>query len=258
MVNSFIMKAGRDRVGPATIVQMTDHAALTFTLVKLAEMMFSQDWLGSLLNFQVEYIGQTRRPWRRATHRLRRHHVMRKLERFMPLLRPEDELWVAIFAFAPPQAITMAGVGIPVDYKPSTVSFNDPLRTLERRQWRNMIEAALIHQFKPKWNNTFLRRFPHRAHRSYRWFHDNHIQMALISMNESTPIRFGTAARPPRRSHCFSVHFREPLAGIPSWSELRPGDDTDDAWRWQLWLHGRSMKLPEGPPPESLHHLLRL
>jgi hypothetical protein len=82
---------------------------------------------------------------------------------------------------------------------------------LDLRTRVSYTEAALIHYFKPEYNEKFKGKFPHHSHQYYRHLYSMPIEQAAVEIqtNVSLKCRLFSKVVKPKYQHLYSQTFNQ-------------------------------------------------
>lgn len=172
--------------------------------------------LDGLLDLDVKYIGQTEiSP---GTYlRFKKHEKLSEVAHDIVAKRPEKESVVKLLSFGRPEANY---IFLPfmsdeeADFSPT--QHREALADMPEKQWRTVIEGALIHYFQTtEYNTHYVKHFPSRRHR-YPYFYRHKVAALAIELQEEYMVyrTFRKGADPKRVRiirYAFDDKYKAPL-----------------------------------------------
>lgn len=167
-----------------------------------------------LMDYQILYIGQSkgRVTKTNALSRVIKHENLQKIYSEGAIHFPNKEIWIMCCAFNQ-QNITMSGlphktkVSMTKEYKRFQSFVN---LKLSSDQCTNIIEAALIRYFEPKYNEVFKDNFPNEKHKSYSESFKADLNAVVIEVNTEESFRYlYTKTRKRKIDHIVIYHLRK-------------------------------------------------
>ena len=176
------------------------------------------------LNLEVLYIGQSfgRNQKRTALERLKNHSTLQNIYSDASQKSPDQEVWIVLCSFEEQDLwISIDGtrkalIENEADTKRAVDILSQPAPTTEQ-QLINLIEAALIKYFQPKYNKEYKDTFPTPKHSEYSEYYNLDFNEISISIGtENIFCRLWSQSIPPEWTHCcrFPLHPKDGRMGI--------------------------------------------
>lgn len=138
--------------------------------------------INSLLELTVKYIGQTEIS--DDYIRFDGHEKLNSVSNDVIALRPHREVWVKMLAFPSPYFRAMVIPGIESPYRTDWLPGGGLVENVPYKEWKTIVEGALIKYFNPEWNKHYKNSFPSESHTSYRFFYDRDIRSVIVELHE--------------------------------------------------------------------------
>ncbi|PFM23835.1 hypothetical protein COJ41_09375 [Bacillus thuringiensis] len=142
------------------------------------------------LDAEIMYIGQAygKAGERDALDRLKSHSTLQKIQSDVLFEEPMSDIAIILFEFTP--KLLASFDGMTKDYEKSSeedqkhlinIMAQPPLEL--NNQMINITEAALIHYFKPEYNEKFKNNFPKVEHLGYKHYYDMDYNALLVELD---------------------------------------------------------------------------
>ncbi|KAA9023556.1 hypothetical protein [Niallia endozanthoxylica] len=144
------------------------------------------------LDTEIIYIGRSfgKNGERNAFHRLKSHSTLQKIQADVMFNEPGLDLAITLWEFTPRLLSSFDGItkqyqkSMEEDYQHMLKIANDPPLTL-KKDIIAITEAALIHYFKPEYNNDYKYNFPSEEHKDYNYYYEFDYNAVCVELDPS-------------------------------------------------------------------------
>jgi len=137
--------------------------------------------LGELSNLNIKYIGQTELS--KKYIRFKDHKKISKILRDYNINSPHQEIKILLLSFQPPLIQALLHPDIDSQIRNDWMPNGDLFKELPKKDWKTIVEATMIHHYKPKLNVHYKDNFPSDKHIGYAYFYDKRIRSIFVELH---------------------------------------------------------------------------
>ena len=154
-----------------SVIQFLEH---------LNQVLAFNDDLKRILSLNVRYIGQTELNLKYI--RFDGHEKILEVTSEIIDNKPNKEAWIILFNFNIPICNSFIGSGIEGNFRNDWLPDGTLINDLPKKDWKNIVEGALINYYQPKLNRHFKDNFPSNTHISYKYFYNKDIRSIIVEL----------------------------------------------------------------------------
>lgn len=169
--------------------------------------------LNHLLKLDIQYIGQTELD--KKYIRFKGHEKIVRATSEIIAKKPNKESWLYLLSFNKPFFSVLSIPEQPSKERYDWLPGGGLLEEIPRKQWKTLVEATLIHYFKPELNVHFKDNFPSDRHDSYKYFYEKEIRSVYVELRgEFMPYVIGSEHTPYTHSRMIEYVLGKDDSGV--------------------------------------------